>query len=349
MLENAALFTPPSTTIRVHARAEEEVVTLAVEDDGPGIPPDQQEGIFERHPRPDSGDDGPGLGLFISRKIVEAHGGRIWLESPTSGTGGARFLFSLPIMPEPSEPATSPLPHSAPAAESRTVLLIEADPEMASLIRAILKDHGYEQQYAPDGRSALDLLAAREPDLVLLDPQLPRMDGLTVCRTIRRWSRVPVLVLTSKTATEDLVAAVEAGADDVLSKPFEAAELLARMQALLRRAERWQGRSSPAPLGGEGLTIDERRMTVRKNGDPLDLTPTEFELLAFLAQHQHQVLTHEQLIDHLWPAGQGSRHQLFVHINRLRSKIEPDPKNPRYVVTRWGVGYAFLPTHHPNR
>lgn len=323
-------------------------MVFSVVDAGPGVPQEHEAAIFEKHGQVDADHGGSGLGLFISRKIVEAHGGTIWVTSPPSGQEqGARFSFTVPLMPQEPLTEESPQPAAGEKLRPRTgahALVVEDETDLQSLLRAVLTEAGYQVTLVADGPSAIDRLHGQEPDLVVLDLNLPRMDGLTVCRTIRRWSYVPILVLTSRTSTEDLVEAVDAGADDYLTKPFHSTELLARLRALLRRRERWgRTEAEPGPLRADGLTIDEARREARLNGRPIELTPTQFELLVHLARHRGQVLTHQQLIEHLWPQGGGNRHALFVHINRLRDKLEPDPDQPQYIVTRWGVGYAFLP------
>jgi DNA-binding response OmpR family regulator len=182
--------------------------------------------------------------------------------------------------------------------------------------------------------------------IILLDWVLPDMDGIAVCRNIRRWSKVPVIMVTSKTSQEDLIAALDAGADDYVTKPFRGEELLARMRALLRRGSRREQAEEPDQYREEGLLINFESRSVWLNGELLDLTPTEYDLLEYLVHHRRQVLTYDQLIDALWDHdGEGTRHSLFVHISRLRNKIEQNPKEPRFIQTRWGVGYAFMSEH----
>ncbi|MFP3853045.1 MAG: response regulator [Anaerolineales bacterium] len=343
LLENAARFNPSGAPIHLRASASEAVVELSVVDHGPGVPPERQQEIFQRGFIEGSAGQ-TGLGLYISQKIIEAHGGRIWVESPPpQQSSGAAFRFTLPILPDEAQlrqaaPASSP----EPSAE-RTVLVVEPDLDLQALLRAILEPAGYRVELASAGPTALDRLASVEPSAVILDLSLPRMDGLAVCGTIRRRSNLPILVLISQDQPQDLEAAVDAGADDYLTKPFQSTDLLARLRALLRRADRWRQPAGTSPMEFGNLVIHPERRSASLEGEPLDLTPTEYELLQYLAHHQGQVLTHAQLIEALWPLGQGNRQALFVHINRLRAKIEPDPEAPVYIVTRWGVGYTFRP------
>jgi PAS domain S-box-containing protein len=344
LLENAVRYNPPDEPIGITARVEDGWLFLTVADRGAGVPADQRERIFEKYARSDSEGGGTGLGLYIGRKIVEAHGGRIWAEK---GGPGAAFTFTLPLAPTVSAPdarpardALSPVPAQEEA--GARVLVVEDEADFQALIRLILAEEGYRVELAPDGATALDLVQTSAPDLVLLDWMLPGLDGINVCRNIRRWSSVPIIVVTSKTEQENLIAALDAGADDYLVKPFLADELLARIRALLRRGDRWE--VEPERFQREGLLIEYDARQVWLRGKPVSLTATEFELLAYLSRHPRQVLTYRQLISHLWGAGDdGTRHGLSVHVSRLRKKIEDDPKAPRFIVTRWGVGYAFLP------
>jgi DNA-binding response OmpR family regulator len=221
--------------------------------------------------------------------------------------------------------------------------VVAEDLELQSLLKASLEPAGYAVTAVESGPAALENLSAHSPAGVVLDLSLSRVDGLSLCQAIRRRSQVPMLALSASSEPEQWMAVVEAGADDYLAKPFQVGDLLARTHALLRRAQRWNQPPRRSRLSFEELDIDDHSQQAYRAGQLLELTPTEFELLSYLAHNQGQVLTHGQLINALWPLGQGSRHALFVHINRLRSKIETDPANPHYVVTRWGLGYTFLP------
>ena len=349
LVENAARYSPSGKPIRISARETGSLLQLAVTDEGPGVPSEKQDEIFRKFAR-DEVEGGSGLGLFIARRIVEAHGGQIWVESPLEGIDhGARFVLTIPVMPVPSTTQPVPAPQS-PIGQTRmheierqgiNLLVVEDESDFQALLRSVLMEAGYEVEVVPDGQSALDLIQTSLPDLILLDWILPGMDGLSVCRNLRRWSNIPVLMVTSRSAQEDLIAALDAGADDYIVKPFQSTELLARIRAVLRRRETWTEREADQFSSG-GLMIHFDAQEVWSHGKRIDLTPTEYSLLAYLAHHQGRVLTYEQLLNHLYKGDQDrSRHDLFVHISRLRKKIEPNPNEPRYVLTRWGVGYLF--------
>lgn len=349
LLENAARYTPADEAIVVRVRGEDNWVVFSVIDRGPGVPKPLQNRIFDKYVRGEAEGGGTGLGLYISRKIVEAHGGSFRLRSPLEpGTPGAAFSFTLPVMPEiqAEPPATARQAASIPKDIETTdqrILVVEDESDMQTLLRTILQEEGYEVELAPDGPTALDIVRVSPPDLVLLDWVLPGPSGLQTCRSLRRYSSVPVVMLTSRTAPEDLLAAFDAGADDYLTKPFPRDELLVRIRALLRRRPANETESQTNSFSAGGLTIDFDTRDAWLNGEQLDLTATEFDLLAAFARHPRQVLTYDQLIDSIWPDGDGTRRGLFVHVSRLRSKIEADPKQPKFIATRWGVGYVFLP------
>ena len=354
LLDNAARFSPKDQPIKIKGEVLTNLLKLTIIDRGPGIPDESLNRVFEKYVREDRKTEGAGLGLYISRKIVEAHGGRIWVNSPTDGiSSGAAFSFTLPLLPAilESHPGTVEQPMVHPQGEARRsidgekIMVVEDEEDVQSLLHTILSQKGYQVEIAGDGRFALDLLQAWEPDLVLLDWMLPGMSGLSVCRNIRRWSTLPIIVVTSRTAQEDLIAALDAGADDYVTKPFLSDELLARIRAQLRRGKpsRYPTKKEDQFKAGE-LVVDYVSQSAWIRGERLELTPTEYQILAYMTHHKNQVITYDQLIERLWGMTEaGSRHSLFVHISRLREKLELDPKNPEYIQTKWGVGYIFLP------
>jgi len=348
LLDNAARYAPSDSPIQISAVPEGSLLHISVIDHGSGIPKEKQRRIFDKYVRVDQDSDGTGLGLFISRKIIQAHGGQIWVESPLNGVSyGTKFTFTLPFVPAESKAPTDrepiePLSPTAPE-ERLLILVVEDEPDFQALFRSILMDAGYQTEVVPTGPAAIDFIQSSSPDLVLLDWMLPGMDGLNICRNIRRWSDVPILIVTSKTSQEDLVAAFNAGADDYVTKPFKTPELLARILALSRRRTSWKEVEIDV-LNVNGLLINFDSREVWRQGAQLNLTPTEFKLLAYLAQHPGQVLTYRQLLRHIYhEEGQRTRHDLFVHVSRLRKKIETEPTDPRFILTRWGVGYMFAP------
>lgn len=350
LLDNAARYAPQGSPIRIEVAPMDTHVKISVIDQGEGIPEEKQQRIFNKYVRGKEEGGGTGLGLYISRKIIEAHGGQIWVESPVEDAeGGSRFSFTLPLMPEleaakpdqvEQEPESVPVMQDAGEA---SVLVVEDETDFQALLRTILVEARYDVEIAPDGPTAIEIVQTNPPDLILLDWVLPGMEGFEVCRNVRRWSSVPILLVTSKTTQEDLIAALDVGADDYIIKPFKTPELLARIRALLRRGKSW---SAPEPdrVSVDGLLINFDAREVFLRGSQLDLTPTEFNLLSYLAKHHRQVLTYDQLLEYLYDARpERSRHDLFVHISRLRKKIEPDPEKPHFIQTKWGVGYIFAP------
>ena len=216
------------------------------------------------------------------------------------------------------------------------ILVVDDDQAIAEMVGIVLRGRGFEVATSPDGASALEAFPRLRPDLVLLDLMLPGMDGIEVCRRIRRESGVPIIMLTARTDTADVVEGLEAGADDYLTKPFEPEELVARIKARVRRVE--PPTTEQLTIGD--LTIDVDGHEVRRDGELISLTPLEFDLLTQLARKPWQVFTRDVLLRDVW----GYRHSadtrlVNVHVQRLRSKIEQDPENPSIVVTVRGVGY----------
>jgi two-component system, OmpR family, response regulator MtrA len=218
------------------------------------------------------------------------------------------------------------------------VLVVDDDAALAEMLGIVLRGEGFEPTFVADGDKAMEVFRDAKPDLVLLDLMLPGMDGIDVCRQIRAESGVPIVMLTAKSDTVDVVLGLESGADDYIVKPFQSKVLIARVRARLRRTE------DPAP---EMLSIGDVSIghAVRRAGEPLSLTPLEFDLLVALARKPRQVFTREVLLEQVW----GYRHAadtrlVNVHVQRLRAKIEKDPERPEIVVTVRGVGYKAGPS-----
>jgi two-component system, OmpR family, KDP operon response regulator KdpE len=223
------------------------------------------------------------------------------------------------------------------AGEAR-VLVVDDEPQIVRGLRVILTNAGYRVDEATTKREALDAVSVRPPDAVVLDLVLPDGDGIEVCTDIRRWSQVPIVVLSAVGDERQKVRALDAGADDYVTKPFGSEELLARMRAVLRR--RSDDAESSVKVGE--LEIDLADRAVRRNGEQLHLTPIEFDLLSTLAEHPGRLVTHRQLLQQVWgPGYEDETHYLRVHFAHVRAKIEPDPSNPRYVITEPGIGYRL--------
>jgi two-component system, OmpR family, KDP operon response regulator KdpE len=228
------------------------------------------------------------------------------------------------------------------SAERPVILVVDDEPQILRVMRASLPARGYDVITAPDGEQALDEIRKQAPDIIVLDLVLPEMSGLEVCRRVREFSSVPIIVLSAKGAESDKIAALDMGADDYVTKPFSLDELLARVRAVLRRS--LAGDSDAAVLSVGDLTIDVNERRVTMAGAEIKLTPKEFEVLKYLAGNSGKVVTHRTLLQAVW--GSQSTEQteyLRVFINQLRRKIEPDPHNPRYIITEPWVGYRFTP------
>lgn len=229
-----------------------------------------------------------------------------------------------------------------------TIVTADDDPQLLRLVARNLQFEDYEVLTASDGQQALELIEAHKPDLVLLDVMMPKMDGYAVCQQVRTFSVVPIIMVTARGQDQEKVRGLDLGADDYLTKPFSIDELLARVRAVLRRAQYpLQGHMTgmcPTSTIGE-LTIDYAQHLVMKDGQEVVLTPIEYSLLSFLAQNAGRVVTQDLLLAHVWGEEYiHESHLLQVNINRLRHKVEPDPAHPQYILTKPGIGY-LLATH----
>jgi two-component system, OmpR family, KDP operon response regulator KdpE len=224
----------------------------------------------------------------------------------------------------------------------RLVLVVEDEPQVLRFLRASLSAHGYRLVEAVTGHQAVVEAATRLPEIVLLDLGLPDLDGVEVARRLREWSAVPIIVLSARGQESDKILALDAGADDYLTKPFGVGELLARMRVALRHAARVAAGLGESAFETGELRVDLATRRVFVRGEEVRLTRTEFNLLATLAKHAGKVLTHRQLLLEVWgPGGTGQSHYLRVYMGQLRHKLEADPARPRYLLTETGVGYRL--------
>jgi two-component system KDP operon response regulator KdpE len=221
------------------------------------------------------------------------------------------------------------------------VLVVDDEPITVKYLGANLRVRGYEVLVAADGETALKMFDRSEIDLIILDIMMPGLNGFQVCQAIRRKSDVPILMLSARGRENDIVHALDLGADDYLTKPFGVAEMLARVRAALRRrAPTWERPRAPLVIADVRIDFDARQVTVA--GEEVQLTPTEYDLLAHLALNAGRVLTHRALLRAVWGPEYGDETEyLWAYIRRLRRKIEPDPSNPCRILTQPGVGYSF--------
>ncbi|MEU7088924.1 response regulator [Streptomyces achromogenes] len=223
------------------------------------------------------------------------------------------------------------------------VLVVDDEPQIVRALVINLKARAYEVDAAPDGRTALDLAASRHPDVVVLDLGLPDMDGVEVIRGLRGWTRVPILVLSARHSSDEKVEALDAGADDYVTKPFGMDELLARLRAAVRRAEpAGTGEDELTTVETEAFTVDLAAKKVHRDGKDVRLTPTEWHLLEVLVRNTGRLVGQKQLLQEVWGPSYGTEtNYLRVYMAQLRRKLEADPSRPRHFITEPGMGYRF--------
>ena len=221
---------------------------------------------------------------------------------------------------------------------SARVLVVDDEPQILRGLRVILRNAGFQVEVSDSVAGALDAVSVRPPDALVLDLVLPDGSGVDVVRDLRRWTALPILVLSAMGDEREKVRALDAGADDYVTKPFGAEELTARLRALLRRV----GESPEPVVEAEGVCIDVAARQVTRDGEPVHLTPIEFDLVQALARHRGKLVTHRQLLHEVWgPGYEGETHYLRVHVAHIRAKLEADPSLPRLIVTEPGVGYRL--------
>ncbi|HUV51445.1 MAG TPA: response regulator transcription factor [Dehalococcoidia bacterium] len=227
-------------------------------------------------------------------------------------------------------------------AKKTKILVVDDEPKIRMFIRANLEARDYEVHLAQDGVEAVEMAARVMPDVIVLDVNMPRMDGIEACKRIREWSNVPIIILSVREDEKDKVRALNEGADDYVTKPFGIDELLARIRVALRHAGAATTTSIPVFTAGD-LEVDLAKRVVKLRGKVVKLTRTEYELLAYLVNNHGKVLTHRELLNNVWGPEYGDEAEYVrVFVNQLRHKIEDDPSNPQYILTEPRVGYRFI-------
>jgi two-component system, OmpR family, KDP operon response regulator KdpE len=225
---------------------------------------------------------------------------------------------------------------------SAHILVIDDEPQMQRALRTILKGHNYQVTTAPSGEVGLALAAAEQPDIIILDLGLPDMDGVEVCTQLREWTQIPIIILSVRSDERDKIRALDQGADDYLVKPFGTGELLARLRVAQRHLAKSQGEPETVITSGD-LSIDLARHIVARAGAEVKLTATEYRLLAYLAGHANRILTHPNILEHVWgPEYRDNVEYLRVFMSQLRRKLELQPKKPVHIISEPGIGYRFI-------
>ena len=367
LLNNAVTYSPAGGTVTIELESNDVEIRLSITDQGAGIAPEYLERIFDRFYRVRQGEEGAGgsgLGLAVARATFEAHGGKIWADSPGPGQG-ATFYCALPFTPRlpalaqnrantpPASSTGSPLA-IPPARSARStgplkqsqrlyVLIAESDVRLVRYLRANLEEHSYRVQAVGQGVQFLRQLDLEEPDIIMLSTRLADISGIELLQRLREFSHTPVIVLCDECGEDERVHLFDLGADDLLLKPFSMKELLARSRALLRRHAPPIEQSTSQTIFTTGdLTIDYAQHLVLMQGRPAQLSRTEYKLLSTLAHNAGIVLTHEVLLERVWgPEYNREVDFIWVYISRLRRKIEADPRHPQYILTVPDVGYKL--------
>jgi|GEM_PF-311891 len=301
----------------------------------PGLSPDQEE----------VGPKDQNIRIFLAKRIIGAQGGSTTLLRKEPGSDAvSRIEINLPTISNSQVVHKIDSPPDRRGGYEGRILLAESQAEYQIQLRDSLQEAGYRVDLASDGSSALDMAQTINPDLMIVARNLPGLDGLLVTQGIRRWSAIPIIMLSERTDQGDLLYAYQLGVDDYLSKPVSTQELVARAQVCLRRSVNARRPISPDIFQSNLMRIDYSSRQVWIRGKPVDLTPIEYNLLVFMSRQGKQIMPYEQLLESVWEGPEkGTRQGLFVHVKRLRDKIEVDPKQPQIISNKWGVGYIFNP------
>ncbi len=323
VITNALDHSPEGTDVRVVAGAAGDAVDVRIVDRGPGVPADARERVFLPFQRlGDTGTgEGVGLGLAVAKGFVEAIGG----DDRDGGHAGRGPHHGVP-----------------PQGGTMTrILVVDDEPQILRALGTNLKARGYDVDLAPTGEVALTLAARHHPDLVVLDLGLPGIDGIEVIQGLRGWTSVPIVVLSVREGERDKVGALDAGADDYVTKPFAMDELLARLRAALRRAT---PAAESAAIVTPDFTVDLAAKRVTKADGEVRLTPTEWEIVEILVRNPGRLVTQRQLLQEVWgPQYSSETNYLRVYMAQIRRKLEPDPSHPRWFHTEARMGYRFNP------
>ena len=349
LLSNAARHSPESSPIRVAAACDGVHVAISVSDQGRGVAPEQLPHLFQKHTVTASGEDqrglgGSGLGLVISKGLVEAHGGRIWATSGGPGQG-TQFTFTVPMVEEAGDApgsAANRSPRPGQGREPTPILVVDDDPETLRYVRDALAKADYSPIVTGDHHELSRIIRTEKPGLVLLDLLLPGADGIELMESVPELADLPVIFISAYRRDETIARALESGAADYIVKPFSPTELTARIRAALRR------RAGPEAfvLGDLAIRYEERRVTVA--GRPVDLTATEYDLLRVLSVNAGRVTTYESLFRQLWDGQDfGDPRLVRNFVKNLRRKLGDDPARPVYIVNERGVGYS-MPAPKPS-
>jgi len=350
LLTNAAKFSSAATPIKIGVEHDALLATVRVQDEGQGIASDKLPLLFQKFSQVhDSGKTratGTGLGLAICKGIVEAHGGRIWAESDGEGKG-ATFSFTLPLAAEaaatPAKAATPTMTAGVRRSERPRVLAVDDELPVLRYLQHSLDEAGYQCVVTSDPSQVTKFVELEQPDLILLDLRLPGVSGFDLLARIREFSAAPVIFLTASDSSEDTVRALKLGADDYVTKPFAPSELLARIEAALRRRSLPGVGESRPPFKVKGLEINFAERRVILEGKEISLSATEYKLLYELATHSGLVMTFDQILQRVWGAEYAGETELVrSFIRNLRRKLNDDAKQPRYIFTERQIGYRMV-------